>query len=62
MSELDHFRDKLECRWCHKRVNISTEKAIIGQTQDGFFNVYCRKCWSSVEEANDDDYLNNKFD
>lgn len=52
----------MECRWCNKRVNIPTEKAIVRETGGGLFFIYCRKCWSGIEEANDDDYLNNKFD
>ena len=60
MSELDG--DKMECRWCNKRVNILTEKAILGERENGLYFIYCRKCWSGIEEANDEDYLNNKFD
>ena len=51
----------MECRWCQKQVNVSTEKAIVRETGDGFYFIYCRRCWSKVEEANDEDYLNNNF-
>jgi len=60
-SQNDHFHDKMFCRYCKKRVNISTRKALIAETNDGYFFIYCEKCWMEIEEVNDDDYTNHKF-
>ena len=58
---IDHLRDKMFCRWCKKRVNISTEKAIVCETKEGYFYIYCERCKMEIEEVNDDDFLNQIF-
>jgi len=60
--ELDNFRDKMYCRECLERVNISTNKAIVEADSKGYFWIYCRKCRNLISEANDVDYLNQRHD
>ena len=56
-NEIDLFAPKMYCKTCDKRVNSSTEKAIIVNFLGGLYSVFCQKCSDNNFELVEKEYL-----